>query len=150
MHGRPFAYANQVTIDPSQVPLVTNAGGTQLSFWYRCGPKGHKWRLKEWVGAKNRGLKNWFFFEKIGLKELNFGHIWGFETEILRKVKLLNGKFCQICYFCWKGSLKELKHADYWESVKGGLKGRTSFSRWVCKWFSRWVPSPPPPGQMIQ
>ena len=40
-----------------------------------CGPKGHKWGLKERIGTKNRGLKNlfFFFFEKIGLKEMNFG-----------------------------------------------------------------------------
>ena len=59
-------------------------------------------------------------------KELNFGQIWGFGTEILRKFRIYNGKFCKIHNFCWKGGLKELKHAEMgvlgncWESVKRG------------------------------
>ena len=34
------------------------------------------------------GLLGTEFFENIGLKELNFGQIWGFGTEILRKFRL--------------------------------------------------------------
>ena len=38
-------------------------GGTQLSFWYRCAARraAIEWGLKERVGTKNSGLKNWFF-----------------------------------------------------------------------------------------
>ena len=45
-----------------------------LNFHFDIGvrPEGPKMGLKERVGTKNRGLKNWFFGKKIGHKELNF------------------------------------------------------------------------------
>ena len=76
---------------------------------------------------------------------MNFSQIWGFGMEILRKLRLSSGKFCKICNFCWKGGLKELKHAEMgvlgncWESVKRGsfssekshfFSSFLSFSRW--------------------
>ena len=79
---------------------------------------------------------------QIGLKELNFGQIWGFGTEISSCVKLgsRTTNFIKICDVCWKGGLKELKNAEIgvrkellrvW---KGDPKGHSSpypFSRWV-------------------
>ena len=54
---------------PRQKEVI--AGGV-LDFHFGIGvrPKGRKWGLKERVGSKNKGLKNWFWM--IELKELNF------------------------------------------------------------------------------
>ena len=58
--------------------------------------------------------------------ELKFCQIWGFGTEIFVNLGFRMANSVKICDFCWKGGLKELKHAEMgvlgncWEGVKRG------------------------------
>ena len=62
---------------------------------------------------------------QIEALELKFCNIWGFGTEIFVHLGSRTAKLVRICDFCWKGALKELKHAE--KGVLRAAHPRTPF-----------------------
>ena len=92
--GRHSYWNVVLDVPPSRAPLQSQQytkkpGGTQLSFWCAArrvanGGLKNGYALK--IGAKAKRTE--FLEKKMRLKELNFGQIWGFGTEILTKIRL--------------------------------------------------------------
>ena len=70
-------------------------------------------------------LKIWILGQSEALK-MKFYKIWGFGTDFFVNLGARMVNLVKNCDFWWKGSLKELKHAEMgvlgncWESVKRG------------------------------